>query len=165
VLAVYAVSFWHYLLYWRAYRHGSDDPARFRRRAVALKTLALAAFAGAVTSVPWHWPSVVVMAAGFLLNALAARALGPSRTYYGWELGEVPQLRVTAFPYSVVPHPMLIGNIAAFGAPMWNPAFRATWWPLALLHVVLNLGLLVMETRMRPPAPRARRSTAAMEVA
>lgn len=157
MLAVYAVSFWHYLLYWRAYRHGSDDPARFRRRAVALKTLALVAFAYAWLGASWHWPSAVVMAAGFLLNLMGARALGPARTYYGWELGEVAASRVTAFPYSVTSHPMLLGNLVAFGAPLLNPAFRAAWWPLSVLHVLGNVSLLVMETHVTPLPRRNRR--------
>lgn len=166
MLAVYAVSFWHYLLYWRAYRHGTADPARFRRRAVGLKTLALAALAYAWLSTPWHWPSAVVMAAGFLLNLIAALALGPARTYYGWELGEVAARRVTAFPYSAMAHPMLVGNLLAFGGTLLNPAFRAAWWPLACLHVFGNLALLMMETHLTPlprrTLPRHTRSVEAV---
>lgn len=148
-LAVYALSFWHYLLYWWAYRHGAVAPARFRRDAWLMKTLALLALAWA------YWPlraplASVVVVAGFAISALAARALGLERTYYGWELGDVPHQRVTRFPYSVVPHPMLLGNVVAYGSTLLSADFRAAWWPLAVGHVALNAGLLLMETAVTP---------------
>ncbi len=45
----------------------------------------------------------------------AARALGTDRTYYGHEVAGLPHRRITTFPYSWISHPMLAGNIAAFG--------------------------------------------------
>ncbi len=36
---------------------------------------------------------------------------------------------------------MIVGNVAAFGGTLINPAFREQWWPLAGLHVALNIGL------------------------
>ena len=149
-LAVYALSFWHYALYWLAYRHGAVEPRVFRRDAVLTKTLSLAALGYAYFGTPPHLLSLVLVAGGFLLNTLAARALGAERTYYGHELAELPPRRVRAFPYSWIAHPMLIGNIAAFGGTLANPVFREQWWPLACAHVLLNLGLLAMETLVRP---------------
>jgi hypothetical protein len=57
----------------------------------------------------------------------------------------LPPRRITAFPYSLTNHPMILGNVAAFGGTLINPAFRQHWWPLACLHVALNIGLLAME--------------------
>lgn len=155
-LAVYALSGWHYLFYWWAYRYRRVWPSRFRRDAFVMKTVALVALASAYLAQPWHWPSAVVMAAGFLLNALGAKALGRVRTYYGVELGEVRARRINTFPFSVLPHPMLVGNVVAFGGTFLNADFRRAWWPLASLHVALNVALLVMEltgptTTTRPP--------------
>jgi protein-S-isoprenylcysteine O-methyltransferase Ste14 len=150
-LAVYALSFWHYLFYWWAYRHGAVEPARFQRDAILMKSVALTALAGVYAAQPWHWNSawhwgsVLAIGAGFALNLAGARALGHARTYYGWELGELPPQRVTSFPYSVVPHPMLLGNMMAFGGTLLHPGFRETWWPLAILHVAMNCALIVME--------------------
>ena len=149
-LAVYALSFWHYGLYWLAYRHGAIEPGVFRRDAVLTKTLSLAALGYAYFGTPPHLLSLALVAGGFLLNTLAARALGAERTYYGHELAELPPRRVRAFPYSWIAHPMLIGNIAAFGGTLANPVFCEQWWPLACAHVLLNLGLLAMETAVRP---------------
>jgi hypothetical protein len=155
-MAVYALSFWHYLFYWWAYRHGVVQPARFRRNAILMKSLALIALASAYLTQPWswssawHWSSALVIGAGFMLNLAAARVLGYTRTYYGAELGELPPQRVTSFPYSVVSHPMLVGNMVAFGGTLLHPGFRKAWWPLAVLHVALNGALIVMETSVTP---------------
>jgi hypothetical protein len=149
-LAVYGLSFWHYVLYWRAYRHGAAQPARFRRDAMLMKSVALMALASTYLTQPWHWISALVIGIGFMLNLSAAMKLGYTRTYYGWELGDAPPLRVTSFPYSVMPHPMLVGNMIAFGGTLLNPGFRQAWWPLAVLHVALNGALIVMETSVEP---------------
>jgi protein-S-isoprenylcysteine O-methyltransferase Ste14 len=156
-LAVYALSFWHYLFYWWAYRHGVVQPARFRGDAILMKSVALMALASAYLTQPWHWIPALAIVAGFMLNLVAARALGQARTYYGWELGELAPERVTSFPYSVVPHPMLVGNMMAFGATLLNPGFREAWWPLAVIHVSLNAALIVMETSVTPARQTRRR--------
>lgn len=153
-LAVYALSFWHYLLYWWAYRYGAVSPRRFRREALLMKSMAMLALAAVVLTLPWHFGAAIVMAAGFLLNTAAAHALGVARTYYGWEIGDVPHAQVRAFPYSVVPHPMLVGNIVGHAGALLSPEFRAGWWPLAAGHIVLNLGLLLMETTVTPGRAR-----------
>lgn len=162
-LAVYALSFWHYVFYWWAYRHGAVAPARFRRDAVLMKSVALIALASVYLTQRWHWTSAIAIGCGFMLNLAGARALGSTRTYYGSELGEVAPQRVTTFPYSVVPHPMLLGNIVAFGGTLLHPGFRRAWWPLAVLHVALNGALIVMETSIAPKPRPQTSQTAAVE--
>jgi len=158
-LAVYSLSFWHYYLYWLAYRYGAVPLAEFRRDAVALKSVSLLALGSVYLAFPLDWVSVAVVTGGFLLNACAAKALGSARTYYGHEAAGLPRLKITAFPYSWISHPMLVGNIAAFGGTLINAGFRRYWWPLALAHVALNAGLLIMELLVTPlrrgihPAP------------
>jgi protein-S-isoprenylcysteine O-methyltransferase Ste14 len=161
VPAIYALSFWHYYLYWLAYRYGAVPLAAFKRDAVVAKTVSLAALSLAYFAAPLDPLSLAAVAAGFLLNITAAAALGSDRTYYGYEVVNLPPQRITAFPYSVVPHPMLLGNIVAFAGTLINPEFRQAWWPLACAHVALNLGLLAMELVVRPrrgAAPRFRLS-------
>jgi hypothetical protein len=102
-----------------------------------------------------------VVATGFLLNALGARALGSDRTYYGHEVAGLPERRVTSFPYSWIAHPMLVGNMAAFAGTLVNPDFRREWWPLASAHVAMNLGLLLMELHVTPRLRERIRAVAA----
>jgi hypothetical protein len=149
-VAVWLLGFWHYYLYALAYCIGTVPMAVFKRDAVATKTIALLALGWAYFSFPLDALSLAIIAAGFALNAIAARTLGPDRTYYGHEVAGMPPLRVTAFPYSWIPHPMLVGNMAAFGGTLLNPGFREAWWPLACTHVALNAGLLAMETTVKP---------------
>ncbi|MGD9720181.1 MAG: methyltransferase [Pirellulales bacterium] len=165
--AIYALSFWHYYLYWLAYRYGAVAPQSFKRDAILMKTASLALFGWAYAQSPLDVASLAVIAGGFLLNALAAYALGSDRTYYGYEVANLPPKRVTRFPYSWISHPMLLGNIAAFGGALLNGDFRQHFWLLACLHVALNLGLLLMEAFVTPqrrganrPAQRAPRASA-----
>ena len=144
-LALYLVSFLYYGLYWRAFAFGVSSFEAFKREAMALKTLSVAALALVYLQAPLDMLSLAVIAGGILLNVRAAAALGLDRTYYGHEIAGLPAERVTAFPYSLTDHPMILGNVAAFGGTLLNPAFRDAWWPLAALHVALNLGLLAME--------------------
>jgi protein-S-isoprenylcysteine O-methyltransferase Ste14 len=149
-LAICLLSFWHYYFYWLAYFFGAVRLDIFKRDAITMKAVSLIALGLVYLSFPPDAVSLAVVAAGFLLNSAAARALGSDRTYYGREVAGLPMRQVTAFPYSWISHPMLVGNIAAFGGTMINAGFREHWWPLAAAHVALNLGLLVMETAVEP---------------
>lgn len=149
-LAVHALSWWHYLLYFLAYWFGAARLAVFRRDAVLMKTMALAVLAAVYLAAPLDPVSLIVMLAGFGLNIVAAAVLGADRTYYGRELAGLPDRQIQSFPYSVTQHPMLLGNIAAFAGMLINDEFRAAGWPLAATHVALNLGLLAMEIRLAP---------------
>lgn len=144
-LAVYLLSFWHYYLYWLAFTFGTIAFEVFKRDAVAMKTVSVVLLATIYLAAPIDPVSLIVIAGGILLNVRAAMVLGVDRTYYGHEVAGLAPLRVTAFPYSLIGHPMIVGNVAAFGGTLINPAFREQWWPLAGLHVVLNVGLLAME--------------------
>jgi hypothetical protein len=110
-----------------------------------MKTVSVAALAAVYLANPIDLASLIVIAGGILLNVRAAAVLGIDRTYYGAEVAGLPPRRITEFPYSLVAHPMILGNVAAFGGTLINPDFRQHWWPLAGLHVALNIGLLVME--------------------
>lgn len=144
-LAVYLLSFWHYGLYWLAFTFGVIAFDVFKRDAVALKTVSVAVLAFVYLRESLDVASLAVIASGILLNVRAAAALGLDRTYYGHEIAGLPARRITSFPYSVTSHPMILGNVAAFGGTLINADFRAGWWPLAGLHVALNIGLLAME--------------------
>jgi hypothetical protein len=148
-LAIYTLSFWHYLVYALAFLWRCITPERFQRDAVLLKTISLVALASAFLPTLPSLLAILVMAAGFALNNAAYRALGDARTFYGVELEALPPARLTAFPYSVTAHPMLIGNMAGYGGALLDEGFRQDWWPLAVLHVVLNFAIILMEARGR----------------
>lgn len=144
-VAIYLASFVYYGFYWQAFAWGVDSFDAFKRDAMLLKAVSVAALAFVYLQAPPDLLSLGVIALGILLNTRAAAVLGIDRTYYGRELAGLPARRVTAFPYSLMSHPMIVGNVMAFGGTLLNPAFRAAWWPLVALHVALNIGLLAME--------------------
>ena len=144
-MAVYVLSFWHYFVYSLAFFWRQIPLQRFKRDAIVLKTISLAALAFVFLQTVPNIYSVIVMTAGFSLNIAAAHRLGSDRTYYGYELGRCPPEWIASFPYSVMPHPMLIGNIAAYGGMLLDDEFRLFWWPLALLHMLFNSQILLME--------------------
>ena len=155
-LVIYLLSFGHYVLYWVAFAFGTIAFDVFKRDAIAMKSISVAALAFVYLQSPLDPASLIVIAAGVLLNVRAAQALGLDRTYYGHEVAGLPLSRITAFPYSLTGHPMILGNVAAFGGTLINPDFRQQWWPLAGLHVALNIALLAMELAgpQRRPAIR-----------
>ena len=155
-LAIYLVSFLYYGLYWHALAWGIRSFRLFKRDAILLKVLSVAALSFAYLQAPLDLLSIAVIASGILLNARAASVLGIDRTYYGRELAGLEPRRLTAFPYSLLDHPMIVGNVLAFGGTLINPAFRADWWPLATLHVLLNLALLAMELAAPTRRPAVR---------
>jgi hypothetical protein len=159
-LALYSLSFWYYYLYGLAFYYGAVALRDFKRDAILMKAVSLLALGSVYFAAPVSLTSLVVMAAGFLLNSIAASVLGSDRTYYGYEVADLPPRRITAFPYSWIAHPMLVGNMAAFGGTLLNAEFRRDWWPLAATHVVMNLGLLVMELCVTPQRRSARRGAA-----
>ncbi|MBL8794640.1 MAG: hypothetical protein JNM56_12105 [Planctomycetia bacterium] len=157
-LPVYALSFWHYYLYWLAYYFGAVPLAAFKRQAMFWKGMSLIALGCVYLTVTPQVLSLALVALGFLLNASAAKALGADRTYYGHELADLPRLRITAFPYCWIAHPMLVGNMLAFAGTLLNAEFRQQWWPLALGHVFLNVGLLLMELYVTPQRRNTQRA-------
>ena len=42
--------------------------------------------------------------------------LGMVRTYFGSELGFVKPKWVSGFPYNVIPHPMIVGQLVAYSS-------------------------------------------------
>ena len=155
-VAVYALSFWHYYVYWLAYLFGASSLAAFKRDAILMKSASILILGWVYLSASPDILSVCVVASGFALNAYAALVLGSDRTYYGYEIGALPLRRITSFPYSITAHPMLIGNIIGFGGALIDADFRAHWWPLAIAHGALNISLLIMEMTISAGSGRAR---------
>lgn len=152
-VVILALSFWHYLIYALAFVPRRVPLRVFERDAVLMKAASLAAFGWVYLGAGLDLVSLVVVGVGLLFNLSAAAALGTDRTYYGYELASLPPKRITAFPYSVMGHPMLIGNMVAFAGTLLHGEFRAEWWALAVLHVVLNGAVLLMEVHARPRQP------------
>ena len=158
---IYSLSFWHYYLYWLAYYFGAVPLDVFKRDAILMKAASLVALGSVLyLAAPWDLASLIVVAAGFfvkLRRCPSSSRDGPNvPTALRWPTSRRAQ--INTFPYSWISHPMLVGNIAAFGGTLINADFRRQWWPLACAHVALNLGLLVMELAVTPQRLGGRRA-------
>ncbi len=142
---VYLFSFVHYLLYLLAYTFRAVEPGKLRRDASLFQTLALGFLFYEYAGVPLDIPSLGVAALGFGLSGLAFLRLGADRTYFGVELGVVPKEKTSGFPYSVIPHPMIVGKWIGLAGLMMNATFRAAWWPLLIAHMACYLIVLCQE--------------------
>jgi Phospholipid methyltransferase len=137
-LFVAATSFVHYAIYVSTYarRRGVDHGA-FLRDAVYFKALSMASLAWIVAaSPPWSGVGGALIVAGVALSLRAALVLGVERTYFGVELGRVAPLRIERFPYGTIPHPMIVGAIAALVGVGLQPGVYTSWPWLVPAHVV-----------------------------
>lgn len=143
---LFGTSFIHYFLYIGTYyaRAGVSFHT-FTRDAVLYKGLAIAQLA-LIYARHFHFDpiSLGLIAAGLGLSGLAALRLGAIRTYFGAELGLVAREKITAFPYGVLPHPMILGNIIALCGLMKMDGFREAAPYLAPLHI-LFYGLHLLQ--------------------
>ena len=118
-IAVVLTSYRHYALYMStfAFRRPPVAFGNLMRDAKFFKTLALAQLAYRILPhlrFTKDWPALIVAAAGFAITILATAQLGFVRTYFGTELGFVKPQWVDGFPYSVIPHPMIVGQLIAY---------------------------------------------------
>ena len=146
---VYLLSFVHYFLYLFAYTFRAVEPGKFARDASFFQLIALGVLFYQYGRTGLDVPSLVVAALGFGLSGLAFLRLGSERTYFGVEFGVVPPGRVTGFPYSVIPHPMIVGKFVGFAGLALHAPFRASWWPLLLAHVTFYVIVLCQEMTKR----------------
>lgn len=134
--------------------------ARFALQSVAWRTVAFGLLAAVAVRSGELAPSVAgwsLLVAGIVLNALAVRALGVTRTYYGVELGAVPPARVTSFPYSRFSHPMHAGIVLQFAAiGLLCPALSREFPLLLPGHVALTVLTALVEHFDLHVAPRRR---------
>lgn len=155
---VAGTSFVHYLIYMAVFHHRGDlaFPV-FVRNATFFKALALAELAALyLLHFEFDAVSLALIAAGGGLSYAAYRALGAERTYFGAELGRCEPRRVDAFPYGLVPHPMIVGGVLLLAGFHALAPLRAAWPWLVPVHIGLYLAHLGQEVAAarRAAAPR-----------
>lgn len=119
-------SFRHYLVYITtfAFRQPMVAHGEFMRDVWLYKTIALTHLSARLLPLvefPQDGPGLLLALLGFFITMSATAQLGMVRTYFGSELGFVKPEWVSGFPYGVIPHPMIVGQIFAYGSIMY-------WW-------------------------------------
>jgi Phospholipid methyltransferase len=119
-------SFRHYCIYicTFAYRQPMVAHGEFMRDVLLYKTLAVSHLSRRLlpmVELPNDAPGLLLVLAGFATTMLATARLGMVRTYFGSELGFVKPQWIEGFPYGVVPHPMIVGQVFAYATILF-------WW-------------------------------------
>mmetsp|Transcript_11528 Transcript_11528/g.30008 ORF Transcript_11528/g.30008 Transcript_11528/m.30008 type:complete len:583 (+) Transcript_11528:60-1808(+) len=89
--------------------------------------------------------SIALVCGGLALSALALARLGPTRAYFGAEMGACQPTRVGGFPYGVLPHPMAFGALLTFAGAQMVPGLRAEIPWLVPTHAALTVAHLAQE--------------------
>jgi len=138
----------HYVRYITTYYARKDvDYMVFRRDVVFFKCVALLQIG--VMAIQAHRSADVrwafLIALGYGISACAVHAIGLERTYFGRELGMVSSddVLVKSFPYNVVPHPMLVGQIIGL---VGIHQYICSEHPLLIpLHIAFYVAHLIQE--------------------
>ena len=130
-------SFRHYLIYMTTFAFRSPPVAHgyLVRDCKLFKSMALAHLGHhllPLVELPRDVPGVLLAIAGFSITILATMRLGFVRTYFGSELGFVKAKWIEGFPYGYIPHPMIAGQLIAFGSILY-------WWQASLTTETLAL--------------------------
>eukprot|EP00622_Pseudochattonella_farcimen_P002338 FR737250.1.p1 GENE.FR737250.1~~FR737250.1.p1 ORF type:complete len:209 (+),score=17.99 FR737250.1:51-677(+) len=143
-----------YQYYWRTartvekYNAWKRDVPLFKT--IALTNLAFIYIMPYVKKEATGFPDLISLAmivTGYYISIAATAALGVNGTYFGIELGFVKAdyCFVQAFPYNVIPHPMILGQV--FGLlGIFKPAHVHMNWPwLIPVHVALYMTHMTQE--------------------
>lgn len=143
-----------YLLYMTEYIHRAIPQATFIRDALFWKFVSWGLLISLYITYPINLISAGVATLGLLLSGSAFLKLGAHRTYFGQELqvhseskneNENPLIRVTGFPYNLVPHPMIVGSWIFFFGLAVNNRFRKDFAYLLIIHAVSYAIVLLLE--------------------
>lgn len=153
---LYATSFLHYLRYIHTY-YRRDDIAYgdFKRDAFLFKAISIgqlfylyaSPYIFGDTHVPSSSISIMLIVLGYFVSMAATRALGIDGTYFGIELGmiEADYGFVKTFPYNVLPHPMILGQVVALIGLNWVPHVSEVYPYLVPIHISLYLVHMLQE--------------------
>ena len=132
-------SFRHYTIYMLTFAF-RDPPVAFgylTRDCKLFKTMAMAHLVRRLLpliELPRDIPGLLVTMVGLFITIVATARLGFVRTYFGSELGFIKPEWIHGFPYGYIPHPMIVGQLMAFGSIIY-------WWYSSLSEE--NLAILV----------------------
>ena len=148
--AFLATSFHHYFIYFGTfYQRVGVAYYRFQRDAEFYKVISIGQLALKYVLVTSRdgidWTSMALIVGGYSVAGAAAVALGIDTTYFGIELGISKPIRVTSFPYNVIPHPMIVGACVALSGFHKLEGLREEHPYVAPTHIMLYLLHMTQE--------------------
>jgi hypothetical protein len=143
-LFIYSTSYVHYLIYistfyYRANIHFNS----FVRNCLVYKTVSLINLLFI-----FNYPVGInhaLAACGYMITILSTYALGKHYTYFGIELGLVEYKKINKFPYGVIPHPMITGQLFALISIILLVSPFSNEFFILLMHIILYIVHMLQE--------------------
>jgi len=145
-------SFRHYMVYMTtfAFREPMVAHGYLMRDAKLYKTIALAHLGKRLLpliALPRDIVGVSMAVLGFSITILATARLGFVRTYFGSELGFVKPKWIEGFPYGIIPHPMIVGQLVAYSSILfwWKDVMAKETAMLIVTHMTFYTAHMIQE--------------------
>ena len=137
-LFIYSTSYIHYLIYISTFYYRKNIHFNsFVRNYLVYKTVALINLLF-IFNYPFGINHVLA-ACGYMITMLATRALGKHYTYFGIELGLVEYKKINKFPYGIIPHPMITGQLFALSSIILLVPFLSNEFIILSIHIILYI--------------------------
>ncbi len=82
---------------------------------------------------------------GNLLTIISTYRLGKYYTYFGIELGLLEYKKINSFPYGIIPHPMITGQIIALSNMLFIVPYFGKDFLVLAIHISLYIIHLLQE--------------------
>ena len=89
--------------------------------------------------------SSILIIAGIALTLYSSFKLGVDHTYFGYELGKVKAKWVKGFPYNIIPHPMIVGQLIAFVGILLMKGVFKDYKYYFILHILFYTTHMIQE--------------------
>jgi hypothetical protein len=154
-----ATSFIHYCKYIATYYYRDVAFGAFKRDVMFYKMVSLSQLAyHYVTNFQFDIISLALIIVGYGIATSASMVIGLDRTYFGAELGLMAPKWINQFPYTHIPHPMILGACTGLLGVMKMDGLRsAIPFYIIPLHICFYLAHCVQEIYdwKQSPLPKA----------
>ena len=142
---IYLISVLPYLIYINEYIFEAIKLTEFKRDAKLYKLIVWCIILYNYFQYPINNYSIAGLLLGSFITFNSFIALGDDRTYYGEKLNNLQPLRITSFPYNLIYHPMVIGNLISLSSLLLNKNFNNDWSTIIYINMAGYIIYLLIE--------------------
>lgn len=145
LIFIYATSFINYLIYISTYYYRENVHFNsFVRNCIFYKTISII---NLVYLLYYHPLQVnhLFICIGYLLTIISTYRLGKYYTYFGIELELLEYKKINSFPYGIIPHPMITGQIIALSNMLFIVPYFGKEFLVLAIHISLYIIHLLQE--------------------
>jgi hypothetical protein len=145
LIFIYSTSFINYLIYISTYYYRENVHFNsFVRNCIFYKTISII---NLVYLLYYHPLQVnhLFICIGYLLTIISTYRLGKYYTYFGIELELLEYKKINSFPYGIIPHPMITGQIIALSNMLFIVPYFGKEFLVLAIHISLYIIHLLQE--------------------